>query len=334
MRGLAVIITVRERYGYTKDCVESVLSGLPAKVPVVFSGGRIPGPVLSYLKRKSRARRGFSLIAKDRFLFGNDARILALGKVPAKSDLLFLENDVVPQKGWLAPLLKCADQERAGMVSPLLLEGVPGSGQYQVHITGLEAVREGGPKGPLRELRFHANHSTLPDRLVRESFDALESHCFWVRREVLERAPLEPGMDPMFAHLDLCFRVGALGKKMFVEPGSRMVFANPKFAPLRHKEDLETFLEVWGERRWVVQESDFHRRWGFHPKSRIIWGHQEWSMINKEDVFRTLGVLGRWSFLLLRLSRIKACPTFLRKTLEDRLASRVLERAAWEPWRT
>lgn len=173
----------------------------------------------------------------------------------------------------------------------------------------------------------HIPLSNAPTR--REHCDAVEGHCFFVRRRLLDRLPLDGRFESMFAYLDLCFAATRTGAKIMVEPASRVAFLNPALVPLTRRKDLETLLETWDERRDSVQEVAFLEKWGLDPRCLILEGHKRWSAVNRLNILKALGVAGPLDRALCRLASSRLGSTPFRGWLQGRLVAKAYSRAPW-----
>jgi hypothetical protein len=322
---VSVIFTARERYGLTERSVRSVLRGLPPKVPVVFVAGKAPPAALDFLRHQARRSRRFTLVERDRYLLANEARNLGLGKVPRRSDVVFIENDVVARDGWLSTLLRCAREEKADIVAPLVLEGDPSRDGLPVHIAGANQPGGAGAHGP-RDVEFvHLlNHEDRRGkRLRRTEVEMVEFHCLFIRRQLLDRVGLDGRFGAFFSHLDLCFAARKQGARILVEPKSQVVFANPALVPLSNVEDFDFFTHQWREQAARRKTAAFGAKWGLDPRGPLLWGYRRWSLWNRAVVWSAAGSLSPWSRTFWRMARWRGFPEGLRERLEGHLVQKV-----------
>src|SRR5262245_51872762 len=120
---VTVVVTPRERYSTARRALESIAANTSGDWRLVYVAGGAPPDVREYLS-ETCARHGFQLILRPRFLAPNVARNLGLAMADTRY-VAFLDNDVVVEPGWLAELVRCAEEEAADLVGPLCLAGEP-----------------------------------------------------------------------------------------------------------------------------------------------------------------------------------------------------------------
>lgn len=154
--------------------------------------------------------------------------------------IVLLNNDTIPQPGWLGELIAIADAEpTVAIVGSRLI--YPGSSRIQ---------HAGIVFGPLREpyhiyQNIDAEHEAVN---AVEEFQAVTAACMLVRREVL----LEAGLfDEQYVNgyedIDLCLKVRALGHRIMYTPKSVLYHAEFSTAGRkdRQAENMALFLKLW-----------------------------------------------------------------------------------------
>ena len=319
------MITARERYAFTRESVSSILAGLGKGVEIVFVAGKAPAATLSFLKKISKTRPKFTLIKVDRFLRSNEARNIGLKKINPKNDVVFIENDVVPRKGWLEKMIRCAKETKADIVAPLVLEGDPQKTDLQIHIAGADFKEVESKNGGTELAMEHfLNHERSDLRkLRRRTVDTVEFHCMLVRRKLLDRVGLDGSFDSLGAHVDLCFDAKKNKSKAVVEQEAHVVFLNPALVPIRDKADFEFFVAKWSERacRRLVENSG--NKWRMDPRGNFLWMYRYWCFWNKSNIFSSFNVLTRMELFFWKAIRVKWCPEWFREGLEKYLVARI-----------
>jgi hypothetical protein len=328
---LSIVITPRDQYALAQASVASVLAGLSPSVKVVFVAGRVSEEILSFLKKKSKKHKNFTYLHEDRHLSANEARNLGLRSLPTRSDVVFIEADVVARKGWLASLIRCSRDTGADMVAPLILEGNPGEKELPVHIAGANFIREKRKNGTeeltLEHLLSHENCDWK--KLSRRRVDVIEFHCLLVRRKCLDRIALDEKFGNLSAHIDFCLQAEKLKANIFVEPKAQVVFANPALVPIRTRMDFELFIDKWCEKACQKFARTAAKKWEMNPKGSFLWNRRKWALWNKIIIFSNFGVLTSAELFLSKVTRIKACPEWIRELWEKYLVARILAGARW-----
>ena len=179
-----IVVVPRERFSVTSRSLETLYSNTDIPFRLVYVDGGSPAPIARYLERES-VDRGFALLRSDRYLAPNEARNRGWAVTDSRY-VVFVDNDMLVTRGWLAALLRCAEETGADVVGPLHGIGEPEKGW--VHMAGGDAriVETDG------ERRLHESHrfagrlvSEVEGQLARAPVDFVEFHCMLVRRRTL-----------------------------------------------------------------------------------------------------------------------------------------------------
>src|SRR5690606_17143068 len=208
----SIVIPVYDGFEHTLACLRAIAATPPRagiEVIVVDDGSSDSTaaalPRVEGLRYHRRAANGGFIAAC------NDGAALARG-----SYLVFLNNDTVPQPGWLDALLRTfEDHPRAGLVGAQLLYP---DGRLQE--SGGRVLRDG--RAESRGRFADPDHPLL--RFARE-VDYCSGAALAIERALFET--LE-GFDPRYApayyeDTDLAFRVRAAGRRVLCQPDARVV---------------------------------------------------------------------------------------------------------------
>lgn len=256
---VTLAIVPRERFSYAIASLQSVLGNTDPSVAVVYVDGRSPGDVSRFVREAARDRAGFRYLRFDRYLAPNEARNIALDTVDTEF-VVFVDNDIVVEPGWLEALVTCADETGAALVGPLYLEG--GSLDARIHMAGGIAHIEGRERDRhLKEGHFHshASRAGVAGQLTRTPTELLEFHCLLVRTDVFHSlGRLDTRLLSVHEHVDLCLNVRAAGWSVYMEPASvvrysfegRLRPSDLPYIALRWSDDwtartLEAFRQKW-----------------------------------------------------------------------------------------
>ena len=272
-----IVVVPHERFSYARASLESICahtSGLGARppVPLVYVDGGSPRAIRRYLERQAR-ERGFRLIRTDHHLLPNEARALGLAEVRTEY-VAFVENDVLVRPGWLDALVRCAEETGAAMVCPLYLEGEPGA--EIVHTAG-GAARITDTEGGRAFVETHPHYGACPAEIApslrREPSELVESHCFLVRRSMLDRlGPLDQRLTAQ-AHVDLGLAIRAAGESIYFEPGAIVTYVPPRYLAWS---DYPYFLLRWSERWNAGTVQHFQRKWALRDDDAGIEALDHW----------------------------------------------------------
>jgi Glycosyl transferase family 2 len=181
-----VVVAPREQFGWTRPALESIFAHTEVPYNLVYVDGGSPAPVRRYLTLRAR-QRGFRLLRTEHHLSPMEARALALPHVDTEY-VCFIDNDVLVTPGWLARLVRCADETEAWAVGPLYCNENPALGR--IHMAGGQAhvVEEDGRRSFFEEHRFPRRFITeVRSHLRREPTELVEFHCKLLRTELFDK---------------------------------------------------------------------------------------------------------------------------------------------------
>lgn len=262
-----IVVTPRERFSAAERALQSIISNTSAPHHLVYVAGGAPAYVREYLTEACQ-RRNYELILRSEYLAPNVARNIGLQRVKTEY-VVFIENDVVVEPGWLEALVGCANETGADVVSPLCLIGEPSEGM--IHIAnGTLQLREQDGKRWLSELKRHSGVClrTRPLQLQRQPCDFSESHCMLVRREVFDRVgPLDENMLGTADEFDLALHLRDAGGISFFEPGSVVSYLETAEYTVS---DLEFFALRWRDEWFEKSVSHLCRKWNLTPEAEFF----------------------------------------------------------------
>lgn len=226
MPKVTIVVGPRERFSHTKESLESVYRNTRYPFDLVYVDVCTPPVIQKYLNEQAQAK-GFQLIRTDYYISPNQARNVGLRQVlkEAKAQyVVFLENDVVVEPGWLTQLVKCAEETEAEVVGPLTCIGKPELGV--IHNAGgatyiLNDVKpDGRVKRRLRQEAYLTGKAIaqVADQMHRIECDYVEFHCLMARTDVFGKIGLlDEGMLATREHIDFCLSVKETGGKVYCD---------------------------------------------------------------------------------------------------------------------
>src|SRR5262245_18346555 len=131
-----IVVSQRERYTPSLELVEPMLDAVGAAARVSFVDGGSPSPIREWHDHLA-ARRDLLLLRVDHALAPCEARAAATPYLTTEFTA-FVDNDVTMTDGWLAALVRTADETGAWAVGPLYLHGFP-TGSFdepRIHMAG------------------------------------------------------------------------------------------------------------------------------------------------------------------------------------------------------
>ena len=226
MPKVAIVVGPRERFSHTQASLESVYRNTHYPFDLVYVDVCTPPIIQTYLKAQAQ-EKGFQLIRTDYYISPNQARNVGLRQVlkEAKAQyVVFLENDVVVEPGWLTQLVNCAQDTGAEVVGPLTCIGKPELGV--IHNAGgatyiLNDVKpDGRVKRRLRQEAYLTGKAIaqVQDQMHRIECDYVEFHCLMARTDLFAKIGLlDEGMLATREHIDFCLSVKEAGGKIICD---------------------------------------------------------------------------------------------------------------------
>jgi GT2 family glycosyltransferase len=230
---VSVIIPAFNQAALTRQCLETILGRDEAEVIVVddaSTDGTAQMLAAYGGKIKVVAHKLNSGFAKS----CNDGANIARGKF-----LVFLNNDTVPQRGWLAALVDHAEKNRKAAVVGAKLVYPNNTVQH----AGVVICQDGYPRHIYTG--FAAGHPAVSKS---RRFQVVTAAAMLVRREIFKAAG---GFDTRFRNgfedVDLCLRLGERGHEIHYCAGS-VVKHLESVSPGRFKHDRHN-VDLY-RRRW------------------------------------------------------------------------------------
>lgn len=239
----SIVIPVRDNASLTRQCVDRLLEprcAPDAEIIVVDDASASP-------TRDLLAGYGEQIRVVTHAVNTGFARACNDGALAARGEyVIFLNNDTVPEAGWLAALTSCADRhERAGVVGSKLLYP-DGTVQH----AGIVFDHDRYPRHLY--VGFPATHPAVNKS---RQLQAVTAACMLVRRAAFERVN---GFDTAFRNgledVDLCLRLGALGYEVhYCHSSVVMHLESVTHGGFRDRENTRLFRSRWSTR---VQPDD------------------------------------------------------------------------------
>lgn len=156
---VTLCIVPRERFSCAVDSLKNIIENTRSFASCIYIDGNSPPEVSAQLADICRAN-GYTHVREDRYLTPNQARNIALGLVDTRY-VVFVDNDLFVEPGWLEHLVDCAEQTGAWAVGPVIMEG--SENLSIIHMAGGKLVED--KVGGFNRVRQQHRHmlSTLPD---------------------------------------------------------------------------------------------------------------------------------------------------------------------------
>ena len=256
-------MTARERYALTLGAIDSIVRNTP--VPYRFVYLDIQSP--DWLREQLRNRPELEVIRFDEPLWPQQARARFAGSIETDY-VVFIDNDVQVEPGWLDALVACADDTGAGIVGPLYLWG-DGPTPDKIHMAGGKLSEMHEADGKVLD-EFHQLINESPEAVAKELYrrpcDFVEYHCMLIRTDLVRDGTLlDPDIYCVHEHIDTALAARQLGYDVFLEPSARVTYLAFKEYML---DDLALFRDRWTQTDAEASIEAFSRKWNVMNDNR------------------------------------------------------------------
>jgi GT2 family glycosyltransferase len=271
---VTIVVVPRERFSYSQQSLESIYAETDYPFELVYVDGGSSPQLKAYLEAQSREKQ-FKLIRTEYFLSPNRARNIGIQSANGKY-IVFVDNDVLVQKGWLHKLVDCAEETGATVVGTLTCIDNPvhevvhnggGTTYIETRTEGNRIGRYAVQKSYLEGKRV----SKMSEELTRVQCEFVEFHTALVRKSFFdEHGLLDEGLLSTREHIDLCLSATKVGGTVYCErqsivtymTGAEFDWYDYTYFSLRWSDawDLASFDHF--RKKWdVVEDWYFERRY-------------------------------------------------------------------------
>ena len=280
---VTIVVVPRERFSYSRQSIESIYQNTALPFKLVYVDGNSPQPIKEYLQAESQ-EKGFTLIRTEYYLYPNQARNLGLAEVDTKY-VVFADNDIVVQPGWLKALVDCVQSDRnAAVVGPLMCQHEPV--HQEIHCAGGESRIVVDIKGRrrMREKMYKQGHATekMRSQMQRCETELCEFHCMLVKTSIFEELGyFDELMLNTKEHIDFCLGVMAAGYKVYFEPESLVTYV--PVVPLEWS-DLHYYMLRWSNDWETKSLSRLRQKWDLAEDSYFKQKHKALGWRRRETI--------------------------------------------------
>ena len=325
---VAIVVIQRERYSPTMTCLSRLMSATSYPFHLIYVDGNSPKPTHQYLQRMAKRHLNLKLIRLERHLRVNEARNFALAMLPEVDYVVFLDNDILVEPGWLEQLISCAEKKQADVVTPLILEGNGHGVAQRIHIAGLKMslTQKTNGRQKFSQSQLLCRQPVPKHPLHRKGVDGVEAHCFLVRTAILKAIKFDPLVDEPFSYIDLSLQLKEQERRVLLEPAAQVTFLNPQLDPSFTPTDLALYQFRWSDRSLKETMRYLERKWNLCPHRSGLNEICRWAVSNRQLPLQRAAA-APWR-LLLKGSKLGLCPEWLRGGLELHLQQRPIQLSA------
>lgn len=268
---VTIVVSPRERFSYSRESLESIYANTNYPFSLVYVDGNFPKNIQEYLQQKSQSKN-FQLIRTEKYLAPNQARNIGLAAVNTEY-LVFIDNDVYVEPGWLEKLINCAEETNATVVCPLVCIGQE---RYsKIHLAGGEAriileVKNEKVLRKVHEKHYFVNRpvAEVKHKLQRRQCKFAEFHCMLVRTDIFKTiGQLDEKLLSTREHIDFCLTVTNAGGDIYCEPDSVVTYVPANNFALS---DIPYFMLRWSDRWELASLEHFAQKWDVSKKDKYF----------------------------------------------------------------
>lgn len=269
-----ILMMVRERHALTEQALESIFRNTAQPYRLIFADVMSPEWLSSLLEKKS-AERGFEVVRFNEPLWPHEVRRKLADTINTEY-VVYIDNDVLVEPGWLEKLVACADETGAGIVGPLYLWS-DGKSEPTIHMAGGILTETPGQTGDadgrvLGEAHrlINKNPKDVQDVLYRQPCDFLEYHCMLIRASLLDGGALfDENIQCVHEHIDTALTAKKRGYPVYFEPDARVTYL--AFADYQ-LDDLPLFRKRWSKQAGEASIKAFAEKWQVIDDERSFGG--------------------------------------------------------------
>lgn len=222
---VTIAFVPRETVSQTLECLERLIELTPRPYDLVAVVAGYPADLVAAIRQRVENVDGH-LIEFPHYVTPNEARNAALASSSSRY-IVFVDHDVHVAENWLAPLVACARETGAAIVSPLIFERKPLL--TYLHMVGGEAGVDPLPSGlnAYRDIHHHAHKtvSSVGEPITRHPTGLAEFHTVLVETQWLAGVGgLDPKLLSVSEHWDMCIAAQRTGRSIYVEPDSKVTY--------------------------------------------------------------------------------------------------------------
>jgi glycosyltransferase involved in cell wall biosynthesis len=249
---VAIVVVPRDRFSMFRRCLEALYAYTDMRFRVIVVAGGMDRTTEEDLHQLQAQQDNMTVVLVDRLLMQGEVRNIAIRQAGERFCVI-LENDTIVHENWLGPMLECMREERAAVVTPLILW------HRGIHAAGCmfeERDKDG-------TVAFH--HKIIYTGIRRKRIDYPECHCVLIDRQLLPGSDIFDDVEPFDVDLGLTLR--KYGLSVFVEPRSVATYSAP---PPWEVRDISSFKFRWDAPSWETRNRRFMKKWGviYDPSSK------------------------------------------------------------------
>jgi GT2 family glycosyltransferase len=255
---ITIAVVPREKFSYCRTTLDALLENTSLPFKLIYIDGGSPHATRDYIRKKLEGRPDTRLLRYERFFGPFQSRNIAIREAdPETKYLVILDNDVFVRPGWLESLYRCAEEEQADAIVPLVLLGA--SDTDEIHHaggdSGVKTAASGEREFEHRQRFEYHQAADVADELRRGPTTLLEDHCIFAPTAIWKQIELDERLPLMSSVPEISAQFHKTGQKLLLEPEARVVYMWGAGAPI-HWSDVPTWYLAWSNKwsRFYMRE--------------------------------------------------------------------------------
>ena len=138
---VTVVVVPRESFNKFPQVIQRIYDVTPPIFKLMAMEGRAPENIRRELRQLEKTKPNCKVVWSDRWLYPHEAVNQAIPMIDTEY-VVFIDNDVEVEKGWLEALVACAQEENVGCVHPIYLSTSLGSPVKKIHVAEGKLIRK------------------------------------------------------------------------------------------------------------------------------------------------------------------------------------------------
>ena len=255
---VSIIILTWNNSKYTKGCVDRLYKVTPPGFELILvdnNSNDSSKKVLKSLEKKySKQGHNIKCVFNEEnlgFAAGNNVGL----KHATKDYILYLNNDTLPQWGWLERLVDVLEtKEDAAIVGSRLYFQQKSDGSWEIQHAGIKFNSKNEPK---HIGRFKKDH--LVNVIGIQEVEAVTGACLMVRKKFAKFN--EKYIRGYYEDIDMCLNVREKGYKVYINHESKVIHYEGKSQNVLKKQDSAKFKKIT-----LKNKKLFHKTWDTRVK--------------------------------------------------------------------
>lgn len=278
---VSIVVSPRERFSSIVGTLAEIVASVPTDIEIIVAEGGTPETVRNEIRKIASARR-INWISVAHPLTPNASRNIGFEQSHSKY-VVFVDNDITFEIGWLEALVGRAEADEADVVAPLICIGPPRA--KVIHHAGgtlhLDSKNSNLIVVEKHRLMDVPIEQFSPEMAPPEN-EVGEFHCILVRRTLLEKiGPLDERLITR-EQMDFALRCKTVDAVVRFEKDAIVTYeAREKFTD----EDLRYHLFRWSDDLAVRSMDAFESSWGIRlDRERIRY---KWIAKHRRNAYKS-----------------------------------------------